>query len=610
MGVLSVAPDVAGDLLAGMFTSGFSSSSTSSRTYNAAQHLHGFDGASAGCDIHSMANLPSSASSRRRPTPSAWRKLATSFKQPDVPYADRPGFLPSRPVSCSATGHDLQFDRNMARVVCPANCAPDKAARVIGLSIHPNESAVCASAIADGVLPENGGEIVVTKDDPQVSYEGSDFAGHAVGVQAGANMVSDSYKVYAVDTADMISSNIRVIDEKGYLAPMGRAELRTDKGWGSICGLNHYTAQHVCREMGYKKGFKLPTAKCGSLCGARGSPVAAKNVVCSGDESSIQYCKRLDPDAECRTHMHDSIVWCTNKNYPWDLDDGRLRLIDEFNQPTKSGTGRLEMWWKGRWRPIHREGYTDGVAATACRTMGYSGIDLQYPAVACDKIEPGKSYCGGAAPGVKDMQCKGSESDITDCSFRLVHTEFMPPTMKGSPKSNLVIKCVGYGGEPSGKAEKERPPRPDPAPFVRLELECDTTFDMTHMGKGPPGTTAMARCPAKCGNTDGGAYGVFGSGIYAGKSKVCSAAIHNGLIAPDKGGEIVVTTAHPIARYRGSDQHGIVSDDLPNVAEKKKGFVLALPTEDMFLRYAKKTSSAYAGASALGAPLLPKLITE
>ncbi|CAD7944314.1 unnamed protein product [Amoebophrya sp. A120] len=546
--------------------------------------------------------------------------ITTSFAHTDsapaepASYIDRTGFLPTRPISCSSTGHDLQFDRNMARVVCPAHCQKDQAARVIGLSVHPNESAVCSSAIADGVMPVQGGALVVTKGPPQMSYEGSSLAGNYVGVEAGANIVSDSYKTYAVDTIDQISSNVRIVGEDGYLSAMGRPELRTDKGWGSICGLNHHTAQHICRELGYRKGWKIPTARCGALCGPRGSVVAAKNLVCNGEETSLQSCTRLEPDEECRTHKHDSVVWCSNKNYPWDIEDGKLRLIDDAGQPTADGVGRLEMWRAGQWRPVNREQYSDGTAATACRSMGYGGIDLNYPATPCDQFEGGaKSYCGSRGPGISQLQCLGSEQDISQCSFKLVRTEFMPADKQPSPANNLVLKCVGYGGDPSGKAAKEQAPKPDPAPFVRLDLECSSTLPTTKLSQGPPGTTVLAHCPPGCGGPAGnkssgdGTSGVFGTGIYAEKTPICAAAVHDGLLDKKRGGDIVVSVAHPQARYRGSDQNGVISEDMAN-PDKKKSLVVALPTEDLFARYAKVTSKTYAGASAMGSPLMPKLL--
>ena len=103
--------------------------------------------------------------------------------------------------------------------------------------------------------------------------------------------------------------NIRVVGEDGLMSNMGRPELRTDQGWGSICGLNHHAAAHICRQIGYKNGWKIPAAKCGVLCGPRGSPVACKNLVCPGDEDSVQGCKRMAADKDCKTHQLDSLVY-------------------------------------------------------------------------------------------------------------------------------------------------------------------------------------------------------------------------------------------------------------------------------------------------------------
>ena len=66
-------------------------------------------------------------------------------------------------LSCASVGTDVTFQDSYAAVSCPAGCQAISSVGTSGISIHPLSSAVCMSAIADGVLPTMGGEIVVTK---------------------------------------------------------------------------------------------------------------------------------------------------------------------------------------------------------------------------------------------------------------------------------------------------------------------------------------------------------------------------------------------------------------------------------------------------------------
>eukprot|EP00434_Breviolum_minutum_P023361 symbB.v1.2.020608.t1/scaffold1743.1/size123518/9 len=69
-------------------------------------------------------------------------------------------------LSCQATGHDVCWQGNMARVVCPAHCEHEPAAVAVGTGVHPLGSPICLGAIVDRVLPVYGGEMMLTKAAP------------------------------------------------------------------------------------------------------------------------------------------------------------------------------------------------------------------------------------------------------------------------------------------------------------------------------------------------------------------------------------------------------------------------------------------------------------
>jgi len=48
------------------------------------------------------------------------------------------------------------------------------------------------------------------------------------------------------------------------------------------------------------------------VCGARGSPISMKDLVCKGGELDIKECTWVAPDAACADHTQDSVVYCAN----------------------------------------------------------------------------------------------------------------------------------------------------------------------------------------------------------------------------------------------------------------------------------------------------------
>merc|ERR1711933_160397 len=103
------------------------------------------------------------------------------------------------------------------------------------------------------------------------------------------------------------------------------------------------------------------------------APVAIKNLTCTGTEKSIAACtsKSDETDLHCEDHTHDSVIKCTNNTCPFCIPNGKLRLIDSNGDVSTDGTGRLEMYWDGKWKAIHRDRANEGTAVAACRLMGF-----------------------------------------------------------------------------------------------------------------------------------------------------------------------------------------------------------------------------------------------
>ena len=73
--------------------------------------------------------------------------------------------------------------------------------------------------------------------------------------------------------------DVRLVDAGGALSNVGLLQVKTDGGFGTVCGANLASADVACRSLGYAHG-SVSSSGCGSyggsdLCGATGTPVVA-----------------------------------------------------------------------------------------------------------------------------------------------------------------------------------------------------------------------------------------------------------------------------------------------------------------------------------------------
>lgn len=88
---------------------------------------------------------------------------------------------------------------------------------------------------------------------------------------------------FACFAAAQCSPDVRLVDAAGSLSSVGLLQVRTEHGFGSVCGANPAAADVICRSMGYAHG-SVGSSACGfyggaDLCGSAGSPVVRKNVI-------------------------------------------------------------------------------------------------------------------------------------------------------------------------------------------------------------------------------------------------------------------------------------------------------------------------------------------
>ena len=106
--------------------------------------------------------------------------------------------------------------------------------------------------------------------------------------------------------------DVRLVDASGTLSNQGLMQVKTDAGWGSVCGMNVAAADTLCHQMGYDNGA-VSVTPCGEygghdICGVAGTPVALKDLRCTGHERDIAHCSWKAPDVGCSTHTQEHIA--------------------------------------------------------------------------------------------------------------------------------------------------------------------------------------------------------------------------------------------------------------------------------------------------------------
>ena len=177
--------------------------------------------------------------------------------------------------------------------------------------------------------------------------------------------------------------------------------------WGAmiICACQTLHESVVCVP-GYDYGLPA-SSPCGTygahnLCGADGSAVAMEGLRCTGAELTLSECTWASPSTACRSHEHDSIIFCGSSATPA-VEAGDLRLLSEDGAPSLSGSGIVEIFSDGEWSSVC--GLNSGAASVICKNLGFASAGT---------TTVGRS---SSAPQVGALACKGSEASVLGCSF-------------------------------------------------------------------------------------------------------------------------------------------------------------------------------------------------
>lgn len=464
-------------------------------------------------------------------------------------------------------GREVNFETYIG--ICPKDCWKPGSTPIFGTGIHSDEASICRSAIVDRSMPFFGGIIGIGVSHGLKSYQASAKYG---GLEIKSyKSSSKSFFTYKVDNVDFMSSDLRILDNRGTPNFMGRLEFRQNGIWGTVCSkkMTQSAAKRICKQLKYQDGTLKSYDSVGSnsqnpfcrtfrgedFCGPNPQPIHYMAMNCDGSDGNIMKCYREIADNKVCTHDDDAIIECSNLNYefPQDPLPGTVRLVDETSSPSTDNSGRLEVYM-GKWGSVCNSKFTDKAAHVACRQMGFlSGKLMGTPGQTdfCLKYK-GKNYCGSQEISLCDVDCKGSEEKIKECGGSSTVTSC-------NHEQDIIISCEGGSGDSSGKSQLPAVVISAPQ-FGKLPLlpiitaKCQTKSTET-VFRGDIGSIFLVNCPSGC-VKEGGV--IWGTGIYTSDSSICRAAIHAGVLQ-DNGGLIELIRKPGLDLYESSLHRGIQS---------------------------------------------------
>ncbi|XP_055956210.1 neurotrypsin [Patella vulgata] len=171
----------------------------------------------------------------------------------------------------------------------------------------------------------------------------------------------------------------------------GRLELKFGNTWGRVCNWmwDNNDATVACKQLGFHSGF----AKRGNYSnGLINKNALITRSSCDGTEESLYQCKSWwNPPIE-KTQCADAGVICHNT----------IRLING----NYISAGSIGVNINGIWGTVCDHNWSDQNTAVACKELGYdNGVS------ACCS-----AYGNQPIAIMENVQCKGSESRLVDCS--------------------------------------------------------------------------------------------------------------------------------------------------------------------------------------------------
>ncbi|XP_071836934.1 scavenger receptor cysteine-rich domain-containing protein DMBT1-like [Apostichopus japonicus] len=218
----------------------------------------------------------------------------------------------------------------------------------------------------------------------EVSYSGSRQNIENIGSRGWGEYNCDhsEYAGVSCDTVRLVEGNFSL---------EGRVEIYHDGEWGTICddGWDDNHASVICRQLGYSN---IGRATGRTTFGEGSGPIWLNEMSCSGMESNIYHCGRLEWGNHDCGHHKDAGVRCET-----------VRLV--YGQT--SNEGRIEVYHDGQWGTICDDNWDDNDASVICRQLGFGSNGT-----AIGRAHFGE---GSGEIWIDDAACSGHEANIEEC---------------------------------------------------------------------------------------------------------------------------------------------------------------------------------------------------
>uniref|UniRef100_A0A673C7R7 Lysyl oxidase homolog n=1 Tax=Sphaeramia orbicularis TaxID=375764 RepID=A0A673C7R7_9TELE len=194
----------------------------------------------------------------------------------------------------------------------------------------------------------------------------------------------------------------------------GRVELFYKGEWGTICDDDFtITNAHVlCRQLGFVSATGWThSAKYGKGQGK----IWLDNVLCSGGEKSIEFCRsRGWGNSDC-THDEDAGIVCKDERIPGFLDSNVIDNNVRLKGGARVGEGRVEVLKNNEWGTVCDDRWNLQSASVVCRELGFGS--------AKEALTGARMGQGMGPIYMNEVKCVGHERSVWNCPFKNITSE-------------------------------------------------------------------------------------------------------------------------------------------------------------------------------------------
>ncbi|XP_071498165.1 scavenger receptor cysteine-rich domain-containing protein DMBT1-like [Diadema antillarum] len=245
--------------------------------------------------------------------------------------------------------------------------------------------------------------------------------------------------------------SVRLVN--GNSALEGRVEVFYDGQWGTVCDdlWSLSDAQVVCRQLGFGPAYEATSR---ALFGRGVGPILLDNVMCTGNEVSLQACGHNGVLIHNCGHSEDAGVRCSLNDTSGEntANGGDIRLVNG-ERPYQ---GRVEVFFSGLWGTVCDDSWDINDATVVCTQLGFGN------AISA----PGSAHFGSGSGSIHfdDVACTGRETTLVSCSRGVGHNcnhgedagvICAPPETSTNPPAvqNGAVRLVDGSGPFEGRVE-------------------------------------------------------------------------------------------------------------------------------------------------------------